>query len=218
MMPRVILHNSVSLDGRIDGFEVDMELHYGTAAQHDFQASLAGSGTILAAAPPPDRGPPSFPDPADVEGAGLLVVPDSGGRVRCWNHLRNCGFFSGVLALVSGSTPHSHMKYLERMKVDHWVLGDRKVDLEAALSRLGSERGVRRVLLDGGGTLSGVLLRQGLVSEISLIVHPFLAGAGSSVPFFRDPDGEKGLLALGPPKVKKMPDGRIWLRYGVLRS
>ena len=44
--PYVVLHNAVSLDGRITGFEVDLAQFYGLAATFREDVSLAGSRTL----------------------------------------------------------------------------------------------------------------------------------------------------------------------------
>ncbi len=49
MKPRVILHNAVSLDGRIEGFLPDLGLYYQLAAGFREEATLIGSETILKA-------------------------------------------------------------------------------------------------------------------------------------------------------------------------
>jgi 2,5-diamino-6-(ribosylamino)-4(3H)-pyrimidinone 5'-phosphate reductase len=50
MLPKVILHTAMSLDGRITDFPADLELYYGLAAQWNHGAILFGSETVLAAA------------------------------------------------------------------------------------------------------------------------------------------------------------------------
>ena len=50
MLPKVILHNAVSLDGRIDGFPIDLFQYYELAASWKEDATLAGSDTFLKAA------------------------------------------------------------------------------------------------------------------------------------------------------------------------
>ena len=49
MLPKVVIHNAVSLDGRIDGFNADIGLFYKLAGCWNEGATLAGSDTILAA-------------------------------------------------------------------------------------------------------------------------------------------------------------------------
>lgn len=48
--PRVTVHNTVSLDGQLTGFPVDLGLHYEIAGSIPHDAVLTGSGTLLAAA------------------------------------------------------------------------------------------------------------------------------------------------------------------------
>lgn len=55
------------------------------------------------------------------------------------------------------------------------------LDLGAGLAQL-AERGVRRVLCEGGPTLLGRLETDGLLDEISLTISPTLLGAGDPVP------------------------------------
>lgn len=46
MLPRVFLHNSISLDGRIDGFPADLGQFYELAARRKEDAILEGADTI----------------------------------------------------------------------------------------------------------------------------------------------------------------------------
>jgi hypothetical protein len=48
--PRVIIHNLIGLDGRLDGFPADAGLYYMMASRLPHQAVLTGSGTMLAVA------------------------------------------------------------------------------------------------------------------------------------------------------------------------
>jgi riboflavin biosynthesis pyrimidine reductase len=58
------------------------------------------------------------------------------------------------------------------------VAGTEQVDLAAALDQL-ADRGLRRVLCEGGPHLFGALLAANLVDELCLTVSPLLAGPGS---------------------------------------
>ena len=46
MLPKVILHNSVSLDGSLTNFEPNMGLHYQIAGKYNADAHLIGSNTV----------------------------------------------------------------------------------------------------------------------------------------------------------------------------
>ena len=47
MLPKVIIYNYISLDGRINGFNVDTELYYKIPSQWNLDAVLMGSNTVL---------------------------------------------------------------------------------------------------------------------------------------------------------------------------
>ena len=48
MLPRVIIHNAVSANGRIDWFEADVGVLYDLAGRWHGNCALVGSGTYLA--------------------------------------------------------------------------------------------------------------------------------------------------------------------------
>jgi len=90
MLPRIILHNEVSVDGRIDWIAPDIGLFYELASRWKEDATLAGSDTILKqeeGMPEEDEEAfePQKKNPGDSR--PLLVVPDSKGRVRSWHAL-----------------------------------------------------------------------------------------------------------------------------------
>lgn len=46
MLPKVILHNSISLDGSLTNFEPNMEQHYRIAGNYKPQVHLVGSNAV----------------------------------------------------------------------------------------------------------------------------------------------------------------------------
>jgi 2,5-diamino-6-(ribosylamino)-4(3H)-pyrimidinone 5'-phosphate reductase len=46
MIPKIIIHNSMSLDGSLTNFEPNMELHYRIAGKYNEEAHLIGSNTV----------------------------------------------------------------------------------------------------------------------------------------------------------------------------
>ena len=102
---------------------------------------------------------------------------------------------------------------------DVWEFAGRPLDLAAVLARLGSCRGVRRVLCEGGPTLFRSLLEAGLVDELLLTIAPRLLG---------DPDGLRlvgGRSAFSPqtaPQLELADMQRVgqelFLRYRIGRA
>jgi 2,5-diamino-6-(ribosylamino)-4(3H)-pyrimidinone 5'-phosphate reductase len=219
--PFVVVHNIMSVDGHTDGFAADVGQYYDAAAALEADCMLTGSDTILKAIETegiePDRSFPQEPpsvDPADER--PLLVITDSKGRVNVWQALREAGYWRDVMALVSASTPAKYLEYLKKRHVQYIVAGTDRVDFAEALEAL-SSRGIRRVRTDSGGTLNGVLLRQGLVDEISVLVHPAVAGACGHGPIFRitDSSPDDCTPELQIISSRRLRNGVVWLRYKV---
>jgi len=222
MLPRVILFNAVSLDGRIDGFNPDLGQFYGLAATWKEDATLAGAQTILKAcrdAPPEDETAlaPLKKDPEDRR--PLLVIPDSRGRIRCWHFLKSWPYWRGFVSLCSSSTPKEHLDYLKDRHIDCIITGEGHVDLKEALEELSSRYGVKVVRVDSGGVLNGVLLRLGLADEVSVLVYPCLVGGTTHGSIFRAPDLEssKGAISLRLKYLESLKGGAIWLCYDIIK-
>jgi 2,5-diamino-6-(ribosylamino)-4(3H)-pyrimidinone 5'-phosphate reductase len=189
--PHVVVHVAVSLDGATTGFEADVARFYALAGTWREDVTLVGADTILAQ----EEALAAAPRPGPAADGPLLAVVDGRARVREWDALRDCGHWSGVVALRARATSG---------EVREIVTDSERVDLGAALAALGG----RVVRVDSGGELTGALLRDGLVDELSLLVHPCLAagrrwhGSAPAPP-----------LALERLAAEPLEDGLVWLRY-----
>jgi 2,5-diamino-6-(ribosylamino)-4(3H)-pyrimidinone 5'-phosphate reductase len=218
MLPRVIVHNLVSVDGRIDFWEGNLGLYYQIAAQFDADAILSGSNTIL-------RGLEMF-DPEDYLGEGpgdqepphqRMVIVDSRGRIRQMHLLRKTPYWYVMTVLCSSTTPSSYLTHLADHDIDTIVTGEVQVDLRAALERLSADYGIRRIRVDSGGLLNGALLHAGLVSEISLLLAPCLIGRPSETSLVMIPGADGKVAELKLLEMRRMPDDNVWLHYEVVR-
>ncbi len=217
--PYVVLHNAVSANGRITGFEADQALYYALAGTWHEDATLVGSGTFLAVPGPfPEEDHHAFEPPFEIgtDNRPLLVVPDSGGRIRFWHYLKSLPFWREGIALCTGATPADHIDYLEKRHVHVVRVGEDRVDFSRALALLRDEFSIRTIRVDGGGTLNGVLLRAGLVDEISIVVSPCLAG-GNPDGIFREPGVSAGTITLELIEARALENDHVWIRYRVAK-
>ena len=104
--PHVVAHVAVSLDGATTGFEPDVGRFYELARTWSEDVTLAGADTVLAQ----EEALAAAPRPGPAADAPLLAVVDGRGRVRQWEALRDCGHWSGVIALRAFATaaPANH--------------------------------------------------------------------------------------------------------------
>jgi 2,5-diamino-6-(ribosylamino)-4(3H)-pyrimidinone 5'-phosphate reductase len=218
MLPKVIIHSEVSLDGHIDGYEVDQGIYYSSAARFGADMVMVGADTVLSAVEevPPEEGSDLIrPEIEEGDPRPFWVIPDSRGRVRSLHVLRRWGLCKDIIVLVSKATPKSHMEYLKERGYDHVIAGDDHVDYRKALEALWDRFGCRVLRTDSGGTLNNILLEEGLVDVISIIVSPVLVGAGHTHLFrslgLQDP------LGLELERTETLDKDHLQMVYRVLR-
>jgi len=226
MLPRIILHNAVSLDGRMDWLSPDLGLFYALASRWQDDATLVGSSTILQglAQEPHSAGDETSPEHAsegDADERPLMVIPDSRGRLHSWHRIRKWPYWRDVIVLCSRATRQEYLEDLARSRVEYIVAGDDHVDLRAALEELCERHAVKVVRVDSGGTLNGALLRAGLVDEVSVMISPCLIGGTTAAhSIFRAPDltSAEGVIDLKLAHMEKVGEDTVWLRYEVRRE
>lgn len=219
MLPRVTLHVEASLDGRIDGIQPDLGRYYALAGRFTVDAVLTGADTLLESPGLPVEDDEEPPTPQELGGsAPLLVIVDSRGRLRVWNWLRKQPYWRDVVVLTAETTPAAARERLAAASVTVVEAGGERVDLRAALELLNESYGVERLRVDSGGSLSGALLRAGLVHEVSVLLEPVLVGGVSPRAFLRGPDPALpgGAVGLRLAAVERFEDDVVWLRYDVL--
>ncbi|MFC1640883.1 dihydrofolate reductase family protein [Patescibacteria group bacterium] len=216
MFPKVILHNSTTLDGAYKDFDVNMGLHYSIAEKFKPDVHFIGSDTLAVGAKEyggkiSEETVDDFLKPEKSESLPLWVIPDTTGKCKGILHMfRQFEFCRDVVILTSRATPKKYINYLDDREYDNHQVGSKKVNLTHALELLNEEYGTETVLLDTGPTLGNLFLQQKLVSQVSLLVHPVISNQ----------QGEK-LLApekqvnLTISKIEKLKKKYIWLLYDV---
>ncbi|MCU0850157.1 MAG: dihydrofolate reductase family protein [Candidatus Thermoplasmatota archaeon] len=217
MHPKVILHNSLSLDGSLTGFEPNMELHYRIAGMFKPEVHLIGSNTITAGIElygtgvPPEN-PSDFQKPKRNKKLPSWVIIDSKGKLQ--GLLHTCRQFEqvrDVILLVSQTTPKRYLQYLDERQYEYHIVGKNSVDLPEALTLLAKTCQVKTIVTDTGRILGNLLLNQGLVDEISLLVHPVIVGK-TAYPMFSDINKNlNGTLV----KCEQLEKQYIWLLYKI---
>jgi 2,5-diamino-6-(ribosylamino)-4(3H)-pyrimidinone 5'-phosphate reductase len=220
MLPYVIVHMGISVDGRIDWGGGSDNPYYELVEQFGADTDISGSNTILAAQFPED---PQialgklYDEWMSKPARPIHAIVDSRGRIKNWETIRRQPWWRGVVSLCSEETPIEHLEYLKEWGIDCIVAGKQNVDLRAALEMLHSRYGARRVRVDSGGILNGVFLREGLVDEVSVVISPSLVGGMSPKTMFvaQDLASEEGVVPLSLTGVETIRDRYVWLRYKV---
>lgn len=180
MLPKVIVHNSISLDGSLINFDVNLFLHYKIAGSFGADMHLVGSNTAKMGIemfynelPKETRDDFIKPNRKGI----LWAIPDSTGKLKGLLHvLRQSEFCRDVVVMLSEKTSKDYIRYLEERNYCYYVVGEDKCDLKQSLVLLSENHNARRILVDAGSILSNLLIKLELVSEVSLLIHPVLVG------------------------------------------
>lgn len=120
MLPHIILHSMVSVDGRMALPAPDLGLYYEVASRWEVDAILSGSETILTGFGDPEADVQDVASNSAQKGPGILsdgplmVIPDSRERVRKWALIRRQQpYWRDAIALVSATTPEEYLASLE---------------------------------------------------------------------------------------------------------
>ncbi|MEM2086608.1 MAG: 2,5-diamino-6-(ribosylamino)-4(3H)-pyrimidinone 5'-phosphate reductase, partial [Archaeoglobaceae archaeon] len=184
MKPHVLVNVASSLDGKISD-ETRKQLRI--SCKEDLQrvdelraeadAIMVGIGTILADNPKLNVKSKELRDKRLLEGKTenpIKVVVDSKCRIP-----EDAEVFNGkVIVAVSKLADLSRVEKISK-KAEVVVFGEEKVDLKALLEDL-YNKGVRKLMVEGGGTLISSLLKEGFVDEIFIYYAPIIIGGAKS--------------------------------------
>ncbi|MBN2422871.1 RibD family protein [Candidatus Woesearchaeota archaeon] len=184
MKPKLIIHNSISLDNSITGFDVNMEAHYRIASGYKPDIMLVGSGTakagikeFLTDIPKEDASDFKKPEIKSGDTRAFWAVVDSKGTLINLLHIfRKSGYCRDVIVLVSEKTPENYIDYLEKRDYDYILAGKEHVDYKQAFETLNRKYNAKVIISDSGPTLNNILIEKKLIDEISLLIYPVLAG------------------------------------------
>ena len=183
MRPFVFVNVAMSADGKISTRE---RRQVRISGSEDFSrvdrikaesdAIMIGIGTVLADNPSLTVKSPELRAKRVAAGKDehpIRVVIDSTGRTPVDADILHKGTGKRIVA-VSGAAPRERAEALG----DHAVVvvaGDETVDLAALLEEL-HRQGVRRLMVEGGGTLIWALFEQRLVDELQTFIGNMVIG------------------------------------------
>jgi 2,5-diamino-6-(ribosylamino)-4(3H)-pyrimidinone 5'-phosphate reductase len=226
MRPGVHVNVAMSADGKLSTRERRQVRISGPAdfarvdrIRAESDAVMVGIGTVLADDPSltvksPDlrtmrvaRGLPEHP---------VRIVVDSGARTPPDASLLHKGEGERIIACSERADPEK--KAVLGRSATVLVAGRDRVDLPLLLTLL-HERGIRRLMVEGGGTLIAGLFSAGLVDELTCFVGNMIIG-GRDAPTLADGPGfidEDTFVRLSLSGMERMDEG-VLLTWRVTRE
>ncbi|MEE9594975.1 MAG: 2,5-diamino-6-(ribosylamino)-4(3H)-pyrimidinone 5'-phosphate reductase [Candidatus Hydrothermarchaeales archaeon] len=176
--PKVIMNAAMTLDGKIATRTGNSEISCKDdlirvhKIRAEVDAVIVGSNTAII------DDPRLTVHKVSYEGRQpTRIVVDSRARVSTSSRIFN-GEASTIIAVSEKADEKKVAKIREKAEVI--VCGEDKVDLKCLMDALG-ERGIKSLLLEGGGNLNWSMLKEGLVDEVSVAVAPRLVGGKEAI-------------------------------------
>lgn len=125
MLPKIIIHNSISLDGSLTNFEPNMGLHYQIAGNYKPGAHLIGSNTAkiwvtLYGNGIPQEEKEDFMKAKRDKNLPYWVMIDTKGTLKGILHIcRRFEFSRDIIVMVSEETPKEYIEYLKERNYDY---------------------------------------------------------------------------------------------------
>jgi 2,5-diamino-6-(ribosylamino)-4(3H)-pyrimidinone 5'-phosphate reductase len=118
-----------------------------------------------------------------------------------------------VITVLTEKVSDAYLAFLRSKGVSYVFGGKKDVDLKRVLEKLRQKFGIRKLLLEGGGSINGSFLAAGLIDELSVLVVPIADGSVGTPSLF-DVSGRS--VPVRPLKLisfEKRADDQMWLRY-----
>lgn len=184
MRPYVIVNVASSIDGKISNEEriqlrisCDQDFKRVDELRASVDAVMVGIGTVLSDNPKLNVKSEELrrkrimnglkPDPVKVIVDSKCRIPEDAEVLKG----------EAIIAVAKIANKERVERIAKRAEV--LVLGEERVDLKALMSHL-YDRGIRKILVEGGGTLISSLLSQCLVDEFFIYFAPIFIGGANS--------------------------------------
>lgn len=226
MRPFVFINIAMSADGKISTIDRRQVRISGTEdfarvdqVKAESDAIMVGIGTVLADNPSLTVKSPELQAMRSASGRDehpIRIVVDSSGRTPLDADILHKGGGRRIVA-VSRAAPEERVKAL-REYADIITVGDDNVDVSALFAEL-YRRDVRRLMVEGGGTLIWALLEEGLVDEIQAFIGNIIIG-GKDAPTPVDGAGflqEADFVQLRMVETERLDDGLL-VRWNVVKD
>ena len=177
--PHVILSAAISLDGKIatkngdSKFSSKLDKIRVHKLRSKVDGILIGTNTLL-------RDNPILTVRYSKGENPTRIILDSRGAIPSNSRIiKTCKNVPTIIA-VSKKITKKNLERLRKYPIDIIISGEKKVNLKQVLKKI-VKRKIKKLLVEGGGTVNWELIRQGFFDEVIITVTPFLVGGKDAI-------------------------------------
>ena len=144
----------------------------------------------------------------------IRIILDSRGTIKNTSKIIKTAKNVPTIIVTSQLVSKRNLSRLKNFPLDVIVCGKNQVDIRKLVQIL-CKKGIKKILLEGGGTLNLSFLKNNLINEIIVTVTPFILGSENSVNIFEGiVKGTKQLSSFKLKKVQKIKN-EVILNYKI---
>jgi len=179
--PYVILSAAISVDGKIATKTGDSKLSskQDSVRLHNLRskvdAILVGKNTVM-------RDDPLLTVRYTKGKNPIRIILDSKGTISEKSKILQTSDKIPTIIAVSKKISKSNLDKLHKFPVEIIIAGKNSVNLKLLLKKL-SDKKIKKILVEGGGTVNWEFIKHELFSELMITLSPFLVGGNDAISF-----------------------------------
>jgi len=180
--PKVTLSAAITLDGKIGqkNKKIVLSSKYDKIRVHKLRsksdAILIGKNTV-------EQDNPLL-TVRHVKGKNpIRIILDSHGTIKNNSRIIKTCKSVPTIIVTSEIVSQSNLNRLQKLPIDVIVCGKNQVNITKLLSIL-SKKGIKTILLEGGGTLNRSFLKNNLINEMIIALTPYVLGSKNTISLF----------------------------------
>jgi 2,5-diamino-6-(ribosylamino)-4(3H)-pyrimidinone 5'-phosphate reductase len=196
--PYVILSAAISIDGKIatrtgnsklSSTEDFLRLH---KLRSKVDGIIVGKNTVM-------KDNPSLTVRHTKGKNPIRIILDSKGSITAKSKILQTSNKIPTIIAVSKAISKSNLQKLNKVPVEIITVGKNSVNIKSLLEKL-SEKNIKSILVEGGGTVNWEFIKQNLFDEMIVTVSPYLIGGNNAVSLVQ---------GVGFDKISKSPNLRL---------
>jgi 2,5-diamino-6-(ribosylamino)-4(3H)-pyrimidinone 5'-phosphate reductase len=196
--PYVILSAAISIDGKIatrtgnsklSSTEDFLRLH---KLRSKVDGIIVGKNTVM-------KDNPSLTVRHTKGKNPIRIILDSKGSITAKSKILQTSNKIPTIIAVSKAISKSNLQKLNKVPVEIITVGKNSVNIKSLLEKL-SEKNIKSILVEGGGTVNWEFIKQNLFDELIVTVSPYLIGGNNAVSLVQ---------GVGFDKISKSPNLRL---------
>ncbi len=179
--PHIILSAAISVDGKIatktgdSKLSSNEDLHRLHQLRTKVDAIIIGKNTLMQDDPLLTVRYIKGKDP-------IRIILDSKGEISKTSKILQTSIHVPTIIAVSKNITKSNLQKLNNFPVEVIIAGEKSVNIKALLRKL-SEKKIKTILVEGGGTVNWEFIKQNLFDELIITISPFIIGGSDSISF-----------------------------------